>query len=1216
MEYIVVSTSKCEYQKWQIELLNWSRKKVGQKGKLILLLSDDINHQNENVNFQFNDEDITIYNLPDWAKEWELKHDDWWGGIPNKYESLIWLTENIKFNPSDTLLFLDPDMIFLEPINYKVKDKEIVAQEWKNYPGDDKDFRDEFKGIMYPFCLNFFTLNLIVEDYRKFCIQQRLNTKEWIAEMYGLDRAVKSNNLVTTYVKNFGVCTEWEPHRSLNRPHIIHFPNPLTNQEGSKYWFKQDYTFNLEQKLSILDSKNLIDGLLVSNIEQSKTNFRYYTDIDDKYLFKFYTGEAGYFLYEKYPGGFNNIRMSYELAICFAYLTNRTLVLPPDSSYYLLNEVCNVDDFFDTPNSGVRIITYKEFQNIEQLSIPFKDIRDISKVCEQGLVDTVINFEKVPVPNKFTKNRKVLNIDELFTSKDKYVFFDKNLLGNFYLSLYTKQDSNLKLLINKYVRYKNEIFDAAWGFINLLGDKEYYSIHVRRNDFQYKDLHIGNEDLYKFVQKEIPIGSTIYFSTDHKDRSYFEIFSNSYQVVFYQDLQDKLPYIHIQSKWIPIIEQLICTRGIKFIGNKFSTLSSYVYRMRGLMNDIEDKQYYINTEDYSTENQIYFTEDTRFVASWAREYKDAWGTDKSKIFVSIASYCDTELISTLTNLYKYCSDPSRLTVCVHLQDTEEAYQELVSKNFENIKIIFTKKEDAKGVVWARNRILEHHDGEPYILGIDSHTRFKKNWDLILINQHMSIEKPKVILTTYPNHYDVPDIRENYHRLAYNAPIQIKGFLDEKSPINNKCKAHNKPSLSDFEVVENRWVAAGFYFTRSEWLNEVKLPDNIRFNGEEDFLTFMSFLKGWNIMLASEACIWHNYNDTNVSTSKKYKERNNTYLIEDNSIELLNSMLFNEQHTRTIGELEDYFNIKLKQPSTPSSKTVFIALASFIDKDLRNTILSCINQAKHPENLKIGVILQYNNEPGTDEHCIDDLIEKYNIEVQKYWFEDSQGGCWARSLLADLYKGEDYVLQIDSHMRMRKNWDEILISEHSNLEGDPIISYLSPTFQHDESTGVDFNFNNLNDLDLINVPKIEKITSQYYPIFQGYTNLQRTGGNNRNVGILYCGFVFAKGEWIREIQNDPEHYYTGEEFALSIRSFTHGYDIYQPTQILSWHRSDPNHKHHFSVLEGDEKHNRAMERLRKLVFKEDLGKFGLGDKRTLEDYENFTYINIKEQNVYS
>ena len=910
MEYIVVSTSKCLYQEWQIKLLYWSLKKSNQKGKLLLLLSEDEGHKNETVNFNFSQE-IEIYNLPDWADEWTKQNDDWWGGIPNKYQSIKWLTENVDINPADRLLFLDPDMLFIEPVEFNINHGEVFGQEWTNYGGYEPDSKGIFKAVMYPFAMTFSTLKLIVDDYVELCISKRIKTKEWISEMYGLDSAVKKQKLNTHYLEKLGLCTSWMQNNSKEYSSIIHFPNPLVDSENNKYWFKQDYTFNLNQKLDTRNCKNTLDTLLISNIDQSRTGYRYYKDIYEKDLFKFYDGSKGYFLYEKYPGGFNNIRMSFELAVAISFLTNRTLVIPPDSSYYLLDEICNVQDFFEDSNYGIRAITYREFQKEENVFIPFSKIREQCRVYSDKVFELVLNFEKVPVPEKFTKKRRVVNIEDIFTENDRYVFFDKNLLGNFYQTLYSKENDKLKSLISKYVRYKNIIFDIAFSFINVLEDKKYYSVHVRRNDFQYKDLHIDSQELFNYVSSYVPLGEKLYIATDHQDKSFFDIFKQNYDLYFYEDIASQLPHLTVQSYWIPIIEQLICARGIKFIGNKLSTLSSYIYRMRGFMKDINDKNYYLNTETELPENQKHFSEDTKYIATWAREYKDAWRIDTTKIFVSIASYCDTQLIPTLNNLYKYCSNPDRLTVCVHLQDTEEEFKKLQSYNFPNLKIIFTPKELTKGVVWARNRIFELHTNEPYFLSIDAHSRFKKNWDLILINQYNSIERPKVILSTYPNSFEVPDIKEKYHNIPNNAPLFIKQFIEPEG-ISNKCKAANHPSLKDYEVVDTKWVAAGFYFTRAEWLKEVKLPDNIRFNGEEDFLTFLSYFKGWNPMLCSEACIWHNYNFKDVK-DKRYKETNNKYLIEDKSVELVNNMLFDNSYARSLEEVESYFEIKFKRP---------------------------------------------------------------------------------------------------------------------------------------------------------------------------------------------------------------------------------------------------------------------------------------------------------------
>ena len=104
MDYIVVSTSKCDYQAWQLKLLYWSIKKSKQKGKLILLVSSDELHAGENPDFNF-PSDVTIIEQPDWAWKWKTENDDWWGGIPNKYKAVEWLCDNNYFKDEDKLLF-------------------------------------------------------------------------------------------------------------------------------------------------------------------------------------------------------------------------------------------------------------------------------------------------------------------------------------------------------------------------------------------------------------------------------------------------------------------------------------------------------------------------------------------------------------------------------------------------------------------------------------------------------------------------------------------------------------------------------------------------------------------------------------------------------------------------------------------------------------------------------------------------------------------------------------------------------------------------------------------------------------------------------------------------------------------------------------------------------------------------------------------------------
>ena len=49
------------------------------------------------------------------------------------------------------------------------------------------------------------------------------------------------------------------------------------------------------------------------------------------------------------------------------------------------------------------------------------------------------------------------------------------------------------------------------------------------------------------------------------------------------------------------------------------------------------------------------------------------------------------------------------------------------------------------------------------------------------------------------------------------------------------------------------------------------------------------------------------------------------------------------------------NIDIKFHKQPS---IFVSIASFLDKDIIETIKSCLNKAKYPNNITIGICLQY------------------------------------------------------------------------------------------------------------------------------------------------------------------------------------------------------------------------------------------------------------------
>jgi hypothetical protein len=334
--------------------------------------------------------------------------------------------------------------------------------------------------------------------------------------------------------------------------------------------------------------------------------------------------------------------------------------------------------------------------------------------------------------------------------------------------------------------------------------------------------------------------------------------------------------------------------------------------MRGYMNDIEDKDFYINTQKYNQDDQLSFRESKKFIANWAREFKDAWNFTDKTIFVSVASYNDRQLIPTLKDLYETVDNVNRIVVGVHLQDNEEYYQELLNQHFPNIKIIFTKAEESRGVVWAREKIKkELFSTEEYFLQIDAHTRFKYGWDNILINQMSNVEN-KTIFSTYPNQFSLDDIGRNYiQKIPTNAPLVIDRFFSEDEN-DNRLLPRNLSALSDYEVVDSKWIAGGFIFAPNSWVKDINFSDEIISKGEEDVQLFLSYLRGWHIKLSSEAVIWHNYNVIDLDGTRYRKVYSNKEQVIDKSIEIINNILFDNLHTRTVEQLEEFLNIKFRR----------------------------------------------------------------------------------------------------------------------------------------------------------------------------------------------------------------------------------------------------------------------------------------------------------------
>ena len=84
----------------------------------------------------------------------------------------------------------------------------------------------------------------------------------------------------------------------------------------------------------------------------------------------------------------------------------------------------------------------------------------------------------------------------------------------------------------------------------------------------------------------------------------------------------------------------------------------------------------------------------------------------------------------------------------------------------------------------------------------------------------------------------------------------------------------------------------------------------------------------------------------------------------------------------------------------------------------------IENAKRPKNLVIGVCRQYHPEDGFDN--LDKYSKDKRFRIIDVPYEESKGVCCMRHQVLQVYSGETYTLQIDSHMRFAPDWDVEMI----------------------------------------------------------------------------------------------------------------------------------------------------------------------------------------------
>lgn len=301
------------------------------------------------------------------------------------------------------------------------------------------------------------------------------------------------------------------------------------------------------------------------------------------------------------------------------------------------------------------------------------------------------------------------------------------------------------------------------------------------------------------------------------------------------------------------------------------------------------------------------------------------------------------------------------------------------------------------------------------------------------------------------------------------------------------------------------------------------------------------------------------------------------------------------------------------------KKIFIQIASYRDSELLPTLRDiCYKSSGHNE-LSFGIVWQKD-----ETEKIDEFTSDSRVRIITCPWQDSKGLGWARSLTQSLYKDEDFTLQLDSHHRFCQDWDKALIEVYDNLKNEsekPLITAYA--------AGYDPN----NDKYL--EPKACKVLPHDFKssgtIWLNPVQINPPIDKPIRARFVSGHYYFTAGQHCIEYKYDPDLYFAGDEIALSARSYTMGYDLYHPHQCFIWHyygrndkskhwtdHSDHNKANGFIEKTWFERDDYSKKRIRQLLGEEDygidLGIYGLGNKRSIKEYERYCGFDFKNRRI--
>jgi UDP-GlcNAc:polypeptide alpha-N-acetylglucosaminyltransferase len=321
------------------------------------------------------------------------------------------------------------------------------------------------------------------------------------------------------------------------------------------------------------------------------------------------------------------------------------------------------------------------------------------------------------------------------------------------------------------------------------------------------------------------------------------------------------------------------------------------------------------------------------------------------------------------------------------------------------------------------------------------------------------------------------------------------------------------------------------------------------------------------------------------------------------------------------------------------ETIFVNIASFRDEECPPTLRDMFLKARAPWRVFVGV-LQQNDEkdprcwPAEWANCSKHTFcPSDQVRIRHIAPNEAKGPTYGRYLADAMYRGEKYYFLMDSHNRFVTHWDDIIIRVYRKApSAKAVLSHYPEALLLEEKDSKP-----LDGRDTTTFMCGAKFIADGYLRFDGAV-VHKTE-IPRLQPFSAAGMLFADAQMMKEVPFDPHlpFLFDGEEFLYTVRMWTHGWDIYAPSENIMYHFyyraksakvwSEPNNNWYHWQRRSVERvqymlgstHANTTNRIVPLNTTNDyilveLDRYGLGTERSIEDYYKFSGVDPVHRTV--